>query len=53
MKIDRAIKLAYSSLESHLGYTHQEELNKGETNKFHQKCVKEYSEIIKILSELY
>lgn len=55
-KIERAIRLTWSSLESHLRYTHQA-LPKGlkdlnETNQWHKRCVKEYAEVIKILSEL-
>lgn len=56
-KIDRAIRLAWSSLESHLEGAHRNlkllEKKNGESNKFHKQCVKEYAEIIKILSELY
>ena len=49
-KIERAIKLVYDSLESHLKYTH---IKTSEGILFHKKCVAEYAEIIKILSELY
>lgn len=56
-KIDRAIRLVWSSLESHLEGAHRNlkllEKKNGESNKFHKQCVKEYAEVIKILSELY
>jgi len=49
-KIERAIKLTYDSLQSHLKYTH---IKTSEGIVFHKKCIVEYAEIIKILSELY
>jgi len=49
-KIERLIRMIWSSLESHLQYTHKKSW---EGRRFHKKCVKEYSEITKILSELY
>ena len=49
-KVERAIRLAYDSLQSHLQWTHKR--SKEGTN-FHKRCVKEYAEIIKLLSELY
>lgn len=49
-KIDKAIRLAWESLESHLHWTHNKS---SEGIKFHRKCINEYAEIIKILSELY
>ena len=49
-KIDKAIRLTYDSLQSHLRYTY---IKTTEGNKFHKNCVKEYAEIIKILSDLY
>lgn len=52
-KIETAIRLAYDSLQSHLPYTYGKDLNDGETHLFHQRCCKEYSTIIKILTELY
>ena len=56
-KIDEAIRLAWSSLESHLLWTHKplskQSKKEGETHKFHKKCVNEYARSIKILSELY
>ena len=48
-KIERLIRLVWSSLESHLKYTHS---HTSEGRNFHKKCVKEYSEQIKLLSEL-
>lgn len=48
--IERGIRLAWGSLESHLRYTHEKHEG-GEL--FHKKCVKEYVEIISILTKLY
>lgn len=49
-KLERLIRLTWSSLESHLKWTHQK-TSEGIT--FHKKCVKDYSETIKLLSDLY
>lgn len=48
--LERAVRLVYSSLESHLLYTHRPS---SEGVRFHIRCVKEYAEILKILSDLY
>ena len=48
--IEKIIRQAWSSLESHLKYTHS---HTSEGQKFHKDCVKEYVEIIKNASELY
>jgi hypothetical protein len=50
-KIEKAQKLVWASLKSHLPYTYGK--TKDGTNKFHRKCVREYVELLKILSELY
>ncbi len=56
-KIKEAIRLAWSSLDSHLKWTHKrisrKEMRISGNNKFHRECVKEYARTIKILSELY
>ena len=52
-KIDRAIMLAWGSLHSHLTFTYRKYRVRKEGTKFHQHCVREYAELIKILSELY
>lgn len=49
-KIERLIRLTWSSLESHLQYTHKKT---SEGCGFHKKCVKDYAETIKLLTELY
>jgi hypothetical protein len=49
-KIAKAIILTYDSLQSHLRWTY---IKSTEGIGFHKKCVKEYTELIKILSELY
>jgi hypothetical protein len=51
-KISRAIKLVVSSLDSHLDWTHRT-YTKGEPKNHHVKAVKEYAELISILSSLY
>ena len=51
--VEKSIRLAWSSLESHLSYTYTKKLRAPETNHFHKTCVKEYAEIIKHLSSLY
>lgn len=48
-KIERAIRLSWESLESHLKYTH---VKTTEGCEFHIKCVRDYSELISILSSL-
>lgn len=50
-KIERALKLIWDSLQSHLEWTYKKD--KSEDPKFHKQCVKEYAELIKIISELY
>ena len=52
-EIDKAIRLAWSSLESHLPYTHSGSMIRGEDHEFHKNCIKEYAEIISVLSKLY
>lgn len=49
-KIDEAIRLIWDSLQSHLEWTHKQS---SEDEQFHKKCVKEYTALIKILTELY
>lgn len=54
--IEEAIRLSYSSLESHLKWTHSKlgkHRDDDETNQFHVNCVKEYARTIYILSRLY
>jgi hypothetical protein len=52
-EIDKAIRLAWGSLESHLPYTHSGTMIRGEDSEFHKKCVQEYAEIISVLSKLF
>lgn len=51
-KIQKAIEIVYSSLKSHLPYTRGKLDTKNESHIFHKRCVREYAEVIKILSEL-
>lgn len=48
-KIVKAVRLVWSSLQSHLEYTYKKSW---EGKQFHKKAIREYSEIISILSEL-
>ena len=52
-EIEKAIRTVWDSLESHLMYTHSGKLPPHETREFHKKCIKEYAEVISILSQLY
>lgn len=52
VQIEKAIRLVWGSLESHLYFTHDGELARGENHKFHRDCVREYAEVIKILAGL-
>lgn len=54
-KVVKAIEMAWSSLDSHLYYTYAKgkKARNNEGRKFHQKCVAEYSTLIKLLSELF
>jgi len=49
--IETIIRLAWSSLESHLEYTYKGSNKKD--RKFHKNCVIEYAEIIKNATSLY
>lgn len=49
-KIDRLMRLTWSSLETHLKYTH---VSSSEGKAFHRRCVKDYAETMKLISELY
>lgn len=53
--IGKAIGMIYGSLESHLltpYYGKRKDLFEKD-NKFHQQCVREYAEIIYLISQLY
>ena len=47
--VERGIRLAYDSLQSHLEWTYS--TRKDEL--FHKKCVQQYADLIQILSRLY
>lgn len=49
-EIEKAIRLAWESLESHLYWTHHKS---AEGIKFHIQAVKDYVKIIQVLSNLY
>lgn len=51
--IEAAIKIASSSLLSHLPFTYGKQSSRRESASFHKKCVREYCELIKHLSDLY
>lgn len=49
-RVGKCIEQVYTSLVSHIPYTHE----KSEGGKrFHKKCVKEYARLIVNLSKLY
>lgn len=48
-KIERLMRLVWSSLESHLYYCHKPS---SEGRAFHVRCVEDYAEQLKLLSEL-
>ena len=50
-KVERAIRLAWDSLQSHLPHTYGGCY--GGDHKHHKQSVREYAELIKLLSELY
>jgi hypothetical protein len=49
-KVERAIRLVWDSMDSHLAYTYKKHHDK---SSFHKKCVREYAELIKILADLF
>ncbi len=49
-ELEKAIRLAFASLESHLPYTYGKSKEGG---VFHQNCVNEYARIILTLSQQY
>lgn len=52
-KIRRAIRLVWSSLDSHLPYLDEEPQSKSDgTIRFQTQCVKEYGELLYILTQL-
>ena len=55
-KIERAIKIVWTSLSSHLPYTYVEPeayaKKRGETKNFHKNTIKEYAEVISTLCDL-
>lgn len=48
--VEKIIRLAWDSLETHLRYTH---LKTTEGPKFHKEAIKQYTEIIAEAQELY
>lgn len=52
-KIEKLMRMTWSSLESHLQYTYSKKLpTTVESNSFHVKCVRAYSQQIKDLADL-
>lgn len=49
-KVDEALRLVWSSLESHLDLTSKKSY---EGKTFHKRCVKGYARIVSLLSDLY
>lgn len=52
--VGKAIEMVWQSLESHLitPYYSNKKYTK-EDKKFHQQCVRDYAELIKLISQLY
>lgn len=50
IKVERIIRLAWSSLESHLYWTHSKS---SEGRNFHKQAIREYIEIIKNSIDLW
>ena len=48
--IERATRLVWDSLQSHLSYTY---LKSSEGKRFHVATIKQYAELIEILARLY
>jgi hypothetical protein len=48
--IERAARLVWSSLESHLTWTHK---SSSEGKHFHRRCCAEYGELMHIITKLY
>jgi hypothetical protein len=48
--IEQIIRLVWDSLESHLPYTHTKH---HDGYAFHVQCVKEYVEILRLVTKLY
>lgn len=52
--IGKAIELVWQSLESHLITPYYKSKKYSiDDKKFHQQCVRDYAELIKLISELY
>jgi len=51
--VEKIIRQAWASLDTHLTYTHEGKLIRGETNQFHKECVKEYLAIMNEAVKLY
>ncbi len=49
--VDKAIRLTWESLESHLHWTRHKDKQTG--SGFHKNCVKDYAKTIKLISKLY
>lgn len=46
--MEKAVRLVWSSLESHLTYTYRKS---SEGKRFHLRCVKEYAKILEIITK--
>jgi len=52
-KIARLIRMVFQSLDSHLPWTYGKEVKDTGNRAFHKKCVREYSQIIRDIADLY
>ena len=51
--VGKAIREVWESLDSHIAPTYTTGLKKPDDNAFHKKCVKEYADLIVLLTKLY
>lgn len=48
--LDKIIRMIWESMESHLPFTYEKT---AEGEEFHKQCVKDYAELILMLTKLY
>jgi len=51
--IRKLMRGVWDSLDSHLPYAYAKKMVAPNTNKFNQKCVKEYAAMLVLLAKLY
>jgi hypothetical protein len=48
--VEKAMRIVWASLESHLEFTYKKHVN---SKKFHKQTIREYADLLSILSRLY